>query len=203
MSKTVRARLLLLGDSGVGKSVYRERIRQLAAFDAIDTPAATICVDYAVFDRERNGRHVTVELADAAGSMHFSTPLPNFFRRVEVVLLMFDIGSYASFAHIRDRWYPWVRDHCKRVLLLANKSDLPWTQRQVSLDDARTLAAEIGAEGLYELSGRDDDIERLCVPFDLAVDQILLLHPPSAAPALTESVPLVASHTPSTCCASS
>jgi len=198
----VRARLLLLGDSGVGKSVYRERIRTMSRFDQMDVPAATIYLDYAVFDRQRNGRHVNVELADAAGSMHFSTPLPNFFRRVEVVLLMFDVGNFESFVNIRERWYPWVRNHCKRILLLANKCDLPLTARQVTIEDARLLASEIGAQGLYELSGRDDDIEKLCIPFDLAVDQVLELHPPQSSDLRITSTPTVVGQT-TVCCSSS
>lgn len=199
LKRHVTARILLIGDSGVGKSVYRQRIHAMASYDDIDVPGATIYVDYAIIDRKRQDRHVRVQLADAAGSMHFAQPLPNFFRRVEVVLIMYDIGNYASFAHVRERWYPWVRDHCSRIILLANKCDLPLFSWHVPHEEGRKLAAEIGAQGLYELSGRDDDLEKLCIPFDVAVDQILALHPPSE-----DDIYIAPAATPTkACCASS
>ena len=65
----------------------------------------------------------------------------------DVFLVCFDVASLASFANVREKWYPEIGHHCPGTpsILVGLKSDLRQGDRPcVNAEDAERLAKDSG-----------------------------------------------------------
>ena len=105
-------KVLLIGDSGVGKSALTFRFCDDVFFD---DHAATLGVDfkYANVTREAvGGQRVRLALWDCAGQARFEAVTSQYFRGANGVLICFDLTYRPSFINV-ERWFGSVS--CSRM----------------------------------------------------------------------------------------
>ncbi|XP_075459998.1 ras-related protein Rab-39B-like [Ascaphus truei] len=146
-------RVLLLGDSGVGKSALLLRYTEDVFADA---PTHTVGVDFCSQEEEPEpGVRVRLQFWDTAGQERYRAVTRSYYRNAAAVVLLFDLTARRSFESIPE-WHREVRERvCPlplRFLLLGTKSDLRG-QRGVTREEAQGMADALEAPYL-ETSAR-------------------------------------------------
>ncbi|NXG20427.1 RB39B protein, partial [Grallaria varia] len=147
-------RVIMLGDSTVGKSSLLRRYTEGVFLDAVNQ---TVGVDFYVqFVELEPGLRVKLQFWDTAGQERFRSVTRSYYRNSAGGMLLFDLTNRASFESVR-RWHREVTDTVRpsRVvfLLVGHKSDLGG-QRRVGRGEAERLAASLGAH-YVETSAKD------------------------------------------------
>ena len=152
MEEAQRCKILLLGESAVGKtslfkSFFSEPGSQV-------TP--TIGVEYKQKIMDIEGQVLKVQIWDTAGSERFRTVTPIYYRRVDGAMLVFDLSDASSFRKIDF----WVEELSERgedravMVLVGNKSDI--AEREVSEHEGKARAEQLGID-YVETSSRDTE----------------------------------------------
>lgn len=145
-------KLVLIGDSGTGKSCLLLRFADDAFTDSYIT---TIGVDFRFKTIPVEEKTVKLQIWDTAGQERFRTITSAYYRGADGIILVYDICDRESFAHV-DEWLNEVNRYvnentCK--ILLGNKCDLE-AERQVSTEEAKSKAQELGI-AFVETSAKD------------------------------------------------
>ncbi|KAI4801825.1 hypothetical protein KUCAC02_019696 [Chaenocephalus aceratus] len=115
-------RLLLLGDSGVGKTCLLCRFTDN---EFHPSHISTIGVDFKMKTLEIDGIKVRIQIWDTAGQERYQTITKQYYRRAQGIFLVYDITSERSFQHIM-KWASDVDEYAPekiRKILVGNKSD--------------------------------------------------------------------------------
>ncbi|GAU99541.1 hypothetical protein RvY_10529-2 [Ramazzottius varieornatus] len=132
-------KLLIIGESGVGKSSLLLRFTD----DNFDPElAATIGVDFKVKSLSVNGNLVKLAIWDTAGQERFRTLTPSYYRGAQGVILVYDVTSRPSFQKL-EMWLGEVDSYANRPgmvkMLVGNKTDNK-QERVVTRDDGLKFA---------------------------------------------------------------
>jgi len=116
-------KLLLIGDSGVGKSCLLLRFS-----DDSFTPSfiATIGIDYKIKTIEIDGVKIKLQVWDTAGQERYRTITNAYYRGAMGILLVYDVTNAKSFENIRS-WIRNVEQHASENvnrILIGNKCDM-------------------------------------------------------------------------------
>ncbi|CAL8247541.1 unnamed protein product [Lota lota] len=141
-------RIIMLGDSTVGKSSLLKRYTEDAFLETINQ---TVGVDFYVhFLEVEPGVRIKLQFWDTAGQERFRSVTRSYYRNSVGGLLVFDLTNRASFDHVKD----WHDEVCERVLphrvmflLLGHKSDRGENdpgERVISREEAEKLASRMG-----------------------------------------------------------
>ncbi|XP_021231220.1 putative Ras-related protein Rab-42 isoform X1 [Numida meleagris] len=188
-------RVIMLGDSTVGKSSLLRRYTEGVFLDAVNQ---TVGVDFYVqFVELEPGLHVKLQFWDTAGQERFRSVTRSYYRNSAGGMLLFDLTNRASFDNVQ-RWHREVTDTVQPFhvvfLLVGHKSDLA-AERKVGRREAERLAASLGAQ-YVETSAKDgSDVARAFQMLTLAIYRALqsgLLAPCEAWDGVKSSVPLPA-----------
>lgn len=136
-------KLLLIGDSGVGKSCILTRFADSVYADC---QTSTIGVDFKIRTIEIEDKRVKLQIWDSAGQERFRTIAAAYYRGAHGVGIVFDITDEKSFLSVENSWLEEIENNTSssiRTLLIGNKCDLE-SQREVSRDDAESLARKYG-----------------------------------------------------------
>lgn len=137
-------RLLMLGDSGVGKT---SMLRRFTESEFESSHISTIGVDFKMKTLEIDGVKVRVQIWDTAGQERYQTITKQYYRRAQGIIFVYDITDEASFQRISK----WVGDvdefapHKVQRILIGNKCDEK-PHRQVPSQQGVTLAKSYGME---------------------------------------------------------
>merc|ERR1712083_1266763 len=116
-------KLLLIGDSGVGKSCLLLRFA-----DDIYTESyiSTIGVDFKIRTVELDGKTIKLQIWDTAGQERFRTITSSYYRGAHGIIIVYDITDVESFNNVRQWLFEIDRFASEHVnkLLVGNKSDL-------------------------------------------------------------------------------
>lgn len=137
-------RLIMLGDSGVGKTCMLRRFTE-SEFDP--SHISTIGVDFKMKTVEIDGVKVRVQIWDTAGQERYQTITKQYYRRAQGIIFVYDITSEASFQHIA-KWASDVDENALdkvQTILVGNKSDEEH-RRTVTKDQGNKLAETYGME---------------------------------------------------------
>eukprot|EP00475_Leptophrys_vorax_P037737 TRINITY_DN6546_c0_g1_i2.p1 TRINITY_DN6546_c0_g1~~TRINITY_DN6546_c0_g1_i2.p1 ORF type:complete len:245 (+),score=55.58 TRINITY_DN6546_c0_g1_i2:28-735(+) len=145
-------KIVLVGDSGVGKSNILSRFTKNAF---TEDERSTIGVEFAtrVVDC-RDGTRIKAQVWDTAGQERYRAITNAYYRRAVGAMLIYDTTNYASFKNI-VRWLEELQDHSSKDIVLAlvgNKTDLLY--RQVETTEAAEFATHNGLL-FYETSAKD------------------------------------------------
>lgn len=135
-------KLLLIGDSGVGKTCVLFRFSE-DAFNA--TFISTIGIDFKIRTIELDGKKIKLQIWDTAGQERFRTITTAYYRGAMGIMLVYDITNEKSFDNIRN-WIRNIEEHASRdveKMILGNKCDMN-EKRQVSKEKGEQLAIEHG-----------------------------------------------------------
>lgn len=152
-------RIILLGDSTVGKSSLLKRYTEGVFLDIINQ---TVGVDFYVqFVEVEPGRRVKLQFWDTAGQERFRSVTRSYYRNSAGGLLMFDLTNRKSLESIRD----WHREVSERVqpfspifILVGHKSDLV-AERQVRREEAEKMASSLGLKYLETSAKTNSNVE--------------------------------------------
>jgi len=131
-------KLLLIGDSGVGKSCLLLRF----ADDAFtENFISTIGVDFKIKTLTLEGKRVKLQIWDTAGQERFQTITTSYYRGANGIVIVFDVTNQSSFENVR-KWLDDVERHASPnivKLLIGNKCDLEH-KRVIDYHTAKALA---------------------------------------------------------------
>jgi len=135
-------KVVLIGDSGVGKSNLLSRFTR-GEFN-IDSKS-TIGVEFATRSINVDGKTVKAQRWDTAGQERYRAITSAYYRGAVGALLVYDIAKHATYVNV-TRWLKELRDHADSnivIMLVGNKSDLKHL-RAVPTEEAKVFASENG-----------------------------------------------------------
>ncbi|XP_057512449.1 ras-related protein RABC2a-like [Actinidia eriantha] len=136
-------KILLIGDSGVGKSSL------LVTFisNSVEDLAPTIGVDFKIKHLTVGGKRLKLTIWDTAGQERFRTLTSSYYRGAQGIILVYDVTRRETFTNLSDVWakevdlYSTSQDCVK--ILVGNKVDRE-SERVVSREEGIALAKEHG-----------------------------------------------------------
>ena len=150
-------KLLLIGDSGVGKSCL---LLRFADDSYTDSYLSTIGVDFKIRTLEIEGKTIKLQIWDTAGQERFRTITSSYYRGAHGIIVVYDITDRSSYNNIQSWLQEVDRYACENVskLLIGNKSDLE-EKRVVSYTEAKLKADEIGIPFIETSAKKSSNVE--------------------------------------------
>jgi len=152
-------RLLLIGDTGVGKSAILNRFSDNIFNKECVT---TIGVDFRIKKFKIGNDIIKVELWDTTGNKTFRDILKAFYKRTDCVLFIYDITEYNSFKNIKK----WLKEtelyapkNVKKIIV-GNKLDLV-DLRQIDYKESLDFANKINIDYIETSAKNNSNIEEL------------------------------------------
>eukprot|EP00045_Choanoeca_perplexa_P001920 m.22340 g.22340 ORF g.22340 m.22340 type:complete len:206 (+) comp11234_c0_seq1:162-779(+) len=176
-------KLLLIGDSGVGKTCVLFRFSE-DAFNS--TFISTIGIDFKIKTIELDDKKIKLQIWDTAGQERFRTITTAYYRGAMGIMLVYDITSEKTFDNIKT----WIRNIEQNAsedverMILGNKCDME-DKRVVSREQGEALAAEYGVP-FFETSAKSSiNVEEAFTEMAKAIkkkmDNKVVTTPPSAS----------------------
>lgn len=151
-TKMPNVKLLMIGDSGVGKSSVLTRY---TGGEFNPTFIATIGIDFKIKIVDIEGTKVKLQIWDTAGQERFRTITNAYFRGAMGIVLMYDTTDYKSFENVRA-WMESITNHTTtgvKICLVGNKCDLT-SAKAVTEEDGESLAEEFEVDSFFEVSAK-------------------------------------------------
>ncbi len=148
-------KLLLIGDSGVGKSCLLLRFSDDQFTNSFIT---TIGIDFKVKTVELESKRVKLQIWDTAGQERFRTITSAYYRGAMGILLTYDICDLRSFENVKN-WMGNIKEHASEkvdIALVGNKNDCDEGDRVISKEQGEALAKSFGVP-FYETSAKSGD----------------------------------------------
>ena len=146
-------KILLLGDSSVGKTCFLKRYIDETFQDVY---LSTIGFDYKYKHITlKDGKKIKLQIWDTAGQERFRTIGKNYYKGAHGILLIYDVTNQSSFDSIK-KWLAQIKDEASGkacVLLVANKIDIE--DRIISKEDGENIAKSYNLD-IYESSAKDN-----------------------------------------------
>jgi len=150
-------KLLLIGDSGVGKSCL---LLRFADDTYTESYISTIGVDFKIRTIEQDQKTVKLQIWDTAGQERFRTITSSYYRGAHGIIIVYDVTDRESFNNVKH----WITEIDKYAaegvnkLLVGNKSDLQ-SKKVVSYDEAKDLADSLGVQFLETSAKNAHNVE--------------------------------------------
>lgn len=151
-----RIKLLLLGDSGVGKSSLIMRWT-LDAFSP--SLVSTVGVNFKSKKIQHNGEFIQVQVWDTAGQEQFHKITTSYYKGAQGIMLVYDVADLKSLENV-EYWIKNIKSHASdsvQVVLVGNKIDLRSTDPQkkcVDTERGKEIAMKFGVP-FFEASAKD------------------------------------------------
>lgn len=145
-------KLLLIGDSGVGKSCL---LLRFADNSYTESYISTIGVDFKIRTVDIDGKTVKLQIWDTAGQERFRTITSSYYRGSHGIIVVYDVTDQESFNNVKQ-WFKEIDRYATEgvtKLLVGNKSDLT-AKKVVDYDVAKEFADSMGVQFL-ETSAKD------------------------------------------------
>eukprot|EP01117_Protostelium_nocturnum_P015705 TRINITY_DN610_c0_g1_i1.p1 TRINITY_DN610_c0_g1~~TRINITY_DN610_c0_g1_i1.p1 ORF type:complete len:895 (+),score=352.35 TRINITY_DN610_c0_g1_i1:90-2774(+) len=138
-------KILLVGDSGVGKSCLIVRYVDESYFS--ESYISTIGVDFKVKTIEVDGKRVKMQVWDTSGQERFRTITSSYYRGAHGIFVVYDVTDKTSFNNVKQWMTEIDRYACENVnkYVLGNKIDLE-SQRVVSTEEAKDFTDSLGVQ---------------------------------------------------------
>eukprot|EP00199_Chlamydomonas_sp_CCMP681_P006848 CAMPEP_0119104626 /NCGR_PEP_ID=MMETSP1180-20130426/2794_1 /TAXON_ID=3052 ORGANISM="Chlamydomonas cf sp, Strain CCMP681" /NCGR_SAMPLE_ID=MMETSP1180 /ASSEMBLY_ACC=CAM_ASM_000741 /LENGTH=287 /DNA_ID=CAMNT_0007089445 /DNA_START=216 /DNA_END=1083 /DNA_ORIENTATION=- len=145
-------KLLLIGDSGVGKSCLLLRFADDSFTSSFIT---TIGIDFKTRKVPIKDKVIKLQIWDTAGQERFRTITSAYYRGAMGILLVYDVTDEGSFNNIRN-WMRNIEQHASDTvnkILVGNKCDMADEKRAVQYSKGKALADEYGIR-FFETSAK-------------------------------------------------
>ena len=147
-------KLLIIGDSGVGKSCILLRF-----VDDQFTPSfiTTIGIDFKIKTIEIDGKQIKLQIWDTAGQERFRTITTAYYRGAMGIVLTYDVTDKKSFDNIKH-WITNIEEHAQSVVdkvLVGNKCDCEPNLKVVTTEMLQNEAKKYGID-YFESSAKSN-----------------------------------------------
>eukprot|EP01064_Diplonema_japonicum_P023057 TRINITY_DN33512_c0_g1_i1.p2 TRINITY_DN33512_c0_g1~~TRINITY_DN33512_c0_g1_i1.p2 ORF type:complete len:204 (+),score=52.28 TRINITY_DN33512_c0_g1_i1:50-661(+) len=135
-------KLLLIGDSGVGKSCL---LLRFADDTYTESYISTIGVDFKIRTIELDGKTIKLQIWDTAGQERFRTITASYYRGAHGIIIVYDVTDAETFNNVKT----WLKEIEKYAtdnvskLLVGNKSDMV-VKKAVDHGTAKDYAESLG-----------------------------------------------------------
>lgn len=150
-------KIIIIGDSGVGKSCI---LLRFAEDTFSEYYVSTIGVDFKIRTIESNGSLIKLQIWDTAGQERFRTITASYYRGAHGIIVVFDLSDPESFRNVKQ-WLIECEHYARQCIsktLVGNKSDL---KRYVSTDEASNYAESMGLNYIETSAKNADNIDTL------------------------------------------
>lgn len=133
-------KLLLIGDSGVGKTSILFKFSEDTFSPAF---ISTIGIDFKIRTIEVDGRKIKLQVWDTAGQERFKTITTAYYRGAMGIMLVYDVSNLKSFENISN-WIRNIEMHATQdveLMILGNKCDIA-DKRQITREKGEQLALQ-------------------------------------------------------------
>ncbi|XP_065664367.1 ras and EF-hand domain-containing protein isoform X2 [Hydra vulgaris] len=151
-------KIIFIGDSNVGKTSFIRRVCfgkfRASREETRISDFSTICVN-------SEGKNITLNLWDTLGQERFNSIPPSYFRRSDIVVLMYDVTEDTSFFSVKN----WIRkihdltDENVFLMIIANKIDL---DEKILCEKGRDLAKDHDAIFIETSAKTGENIDLFC-----------------------------------------
>jgi len=151
-------KLLLIGDSGVGKSCL---LLRFADDTYTESYISTIGVDFKIRTIELEGKTVKLQIWDTAGQERFRTITSSYYRGAHGIIVVYDVTDADTFSNIRQCLQEIDRYACEGVnkLIVGNKSDLEG-KKAVEYQSAKEFSDQLGIPFLETSAKNATNVEQ-------------------------------------------
>jgi small GTP-binding protein len=145
-------RLIVIGDSGVGKTQMMFRFTD-DTFQA--QTVSTVGVDFKAKTIQIAGVPHKVQIWDTAGQERFRNITEAYYRKGHGIAIVYDVSTPATFETVPG-WFDSVKSKCEGsgripIVLIGNKADL---EPKITLEQGLQLATQYGAH-FFQTSAKD------------------------------------------------
>jgi len=170
-------KILLIGDSGVGKSCL---LLRFADDSWTDSHISTIGVDFKIKTLNVDGKVIKLQIWDTAGQERFRTITSSYYRGAQGIILVFDCTDHESFNNVKQWLGEIDRYACENVnkLLVGNKIDLV-SGRVVDKEAAEEFARSMGIEYVETSAKNSEGVDQAFQKMARAIKDRLAASPDS------------------------
>lgn len=165
------SKLVLLGDTGVGKSsIINRAVKNY--FDEFN--ASTIGAAFFTHMVKRNTRTIRFEIWDTAGQERYRSLAPMYYRDAQVVFVVYDVTKPGTLSGAL-KWIEELHSYSKSrsiIALIGNKCDLSDDNKEQNIKSAVTYTE--GNEFIHHLVSAKTG-KNVSELFDIVADKILAL----------------------------
>jgi len=151
-------KLLLIGDSGVGKSCL---LLRFADDTYTESYISTIGVDFKIRTVDLDSKTIKLQIWDTAGQERFRTITSSYYRGAHGIIVVYDVTDMDSFNNVKQ-WLNEIDRYANEnvnKLLVGNKSDLT-SKKVVEYSVAKAFADEIGIPFLETSAKNATNVEQ-------------------------------------------
>ncbi|KAM5441604.1 hypothetical protein MferCBS31731_003285 [Microsporum ferrugineum] len=151
-------KLLLIGDSGVGKSCL---LLRFADDTYTESYISTIGVDFKIRTIELDGKTVKLQIWDTAGQERFRTITSSYYRGAHGICVVYDVTDMDSFNNVKQ-WLQEIDRYATQgvnKLLVGNKSDME-DKKVVEYTVAKEFADSLGIPFLETSAKNASNVEQ-------------------------------------------
>ena len=157
--KPIPVKIILVGDSGVGKtSMISRYLNQYN--EHIDS---TITTSYYTKLVTIDDYRLNFQIWDTVGQEQFRSLNSLFFKDAQICLMVYDITKEESFSSIKDYWYDAVLANALEGVIFGvagNKNDL-YENEKVNIEEVRGFSNEINAIFRFTSAKQNVSIDEL------------------------------------------
>ncbi|OSX65177.1 hypothetical protein POSPLADRAFT_1038965 [Postia placenta MAD-698-R-SB12] len=151
-------KLLLIGDSGVGKSCL---LLRFADDTYTESYISTIGVDFKIRTIELEGKTVKLQIWDTAGQERFRTITSSYYRGAHGIIVVYDVTDNDTFSNVKQ-WLQEIDRYASEgvnKLLVGNKSDLT-SKKVVEYSAAKEFADQLNIPFLETSAKNATNVEQ-------------------------------------------
>ncbi|KAK3092777.1 hypothetical protein FSP39_007120 [Pinctada imbricata] len=151
-------KLLLIGDSGVGKSCL---LLRFADDTYTESYISTIGVDFKIRTIELDGKTIKLQIWDTAGQERFRTITSSYYRGAHGIIVVYDVTDQESFTNVKQ-WLQEIDRYASEnvnKLLVGNKSDMDM-KKVVDYTTAKEFADSLGIPFLETSAKNATNVEQ-------------------------------------------
>jgi len=168
-------KLLLIGDSGVGKSCL---LLRFADHTYTDSYISTIGVDFKIRTIELDGKTIKLQIWDTAGQERFRTITSSYYRGAHGIIVVYDVTDQESFTNVKQ----WLNEieryasHDVQKLLVGNKCDLT-SKKAVTQETAKAFAEKVEMPFLETSAKAATNVEKAFLTMAAEIKNTIAVQP--------------------------